>query len=67
MADNLNVSGGGGNAMLGVIVGLLVAAVLVLGFFVYNGGMTSGDGKVDIDISAPKVPAPGAGGGKPGG
>ena len=34
MADNT----GGGNSALGMIVGILLVAVVVLGFFMYTGG-----------------------------
>lgn len=49
MADN---SGGGGNAMLGVIVGVLL--VLVIGFFVFNGVGGKGSPAPAASISVTK-------------
>lgn len=52
MAEN---SGGGGNAFLGVLVGALLIAVLVVGFFALNGGQSS----PDINVEVPEVASPG--------
>ena len=55
MADG----GGGGNTGLGLIVGALLVAVLVIGFLVVNGGGFGAQKKsVDISINTPKIEAP---------
>jgi hypothetical protein len=45
MADN----SGGGNSALGMIVGILLVAVVVLGFFMYSGGHF-GNGGTNVNI-----------------
>ncbi|MBV9994057.1 MAG: hypothetical protein JO127_02475 [Caulobacteraceae bacterium] len=55
MADN-----SGGGAGLGVIVGGLLVAVLVIGFLVLNGGGIGGSKHVDINVRAPDISAPAA-------
>ena len=44
MADN----SGGGNSALGMIVGILLVAVVVLGFFMYTGGHFGGGTQVNV-------------------
>lgn len=55
MADG----GGGGNTGLGLIVGALLVAVLVIGFVVFNGGGFGAPKKsVEISVNTPKIEAP---------
>ena len=63
MADS---DGGGGSGFMGVLIGALLVGVLVLGFFVMNGGMHQQRAGLDVKIDAPQIPAPssnGSGGG----
>jgi hypothetical protein len=54
MADN-----GGGSGFLGVIVGaLLVAVVVLVGYVAFSGGLGGGQ-SADISIEAPEVPTGG--------
>ncbi len=46
---------GGGSGFMGVIIGALLVGVLVLGFFVLNGGV--GQQSADISIDVPEVPS----------
>jgi hypothetical protein len=55
MADD---NGGGGSGFMGVIVGALLVAVLVVGFMAYNGGFGGGD-TAEIKIEAPEIANPG--------
>ena len=55
MAEITNNGGNGGGLYL--IVGILVAAVAVLGFFMFRGHIGGGTTKnVDINISGPATP-----------
>jgi hypothetical protein len=49
----------GGNGMMGVLVGILLVAVIVLGFYVYNGGIAQHH-TLDIHVQAPNVTPPAA-------
>lgn len=50
---------GGGAGFLGMLVGaLLVAIVVLVGFVAFNGGLGGGQ-SADISIEAPEVPAGG--------
>ncbi|MEC9369571.1 MAG: hypothetical protein VX871_12870 [Pseudomonadota bacterium] len=61
MADQVNTGGGAG---MGMIVGALVVAVLVLGYFVIGGKLPGGGGKdVNVKIEAPAVSGSGGSGG----
>lgn len=55
MAD----SDGGGGGMTGMILGILLCAVLVLGFVAYTGGFGGGGNTAQIEVEAPEVPSPG--------
>lgn len=67
MADQVNTSGSGGSAGMGIIVGALVVGLLVVAFFVFGGDLnTSGDKDVDIKIETPATGG-GTGGGNGGG
>jgi hypothetical protein len=44
MADATSSSGGGGNTALAFIVGILLVAVIVLGFFMFTGGHIGNSG-----------------------
>ncbi|MGD9867217.1 MAG: hypothetical protein AB7U38_04360 [Hyphomicrobiales bacterium] len=55
MADRVNTGSGAG---LGVVVGVLIAAVVVIGFFVL-GGELPGDGGKDVNVKI-ETPAGGA-------
>ncbi len=50
-------SGGGGNALMGVVVGALLVAAAAFGFMALNGGM--GRQSADISIEAPQAPSGG--------
>jgi ABC-type transporter Mla subunit MlaD len=54
MADD----SGGGSGFMGVIIGALLVAVLVVGFIAYNGGFGGGD-TASIKVEAPEDPSPG--------
>ena len=54
MAEN----SGGGNGLLGVLVGALLVGLLVVGFFAMNGGLPQREAKLDVNIEAPQVPNP---------
>lgn len=61
MADQVNTSGGGGVGM-GLIVGVLLAAVIVIGFFVLGGEIPGTGGKdVNVKIETPSVGGGGSG------
>jgi len=57
MADN----GGGGNSALALLVGVLLVAVVVLGFFMYSGGRIGAPAPdtahFDVHVQAPKPPS----------
>ena len=55
MADDSS----GGNGFLGVIVGMLLVAVVALGFYVYNGGFGVHH-TLDVHVQAPNVTPPAA-------
>lgn len=55
MADQVNQSGSGSGIYF--IVGALVVAVLVIGYFVFGGSLGRSD-KVNITIEPPKATAP---------
>ncbi|MFN3513765.1 MAG: hypothetical protein ACK41C_12005 [Phenylobacterium sp.] len=59
MADN----GGGSTPVLAFIVGALVVVVAAIAFFMYSGGAPAPDAGVDINVKAPDISAPAAGGG----
>ena len=48
---------GGGNTFLGVIVGALLVVVVVMGYYVYNGGFGSHH-SLDIQVTAPNLTPP---------
>lgn len=50
MADQVNTGGGAG---MGVLVGLLIAGLLVLAFFVFGGDIMDGDKDVNVKIETP--------------
>jgi len=56
MADN----GPNGTPFLAFIVGALIVAVAVLGFFMYTGGHFSANNpsQVAVNIHTPKIPSP---------
>jgi hypothetical protein len=56
MADD---NGGGGSGFMGVIIGALLVAVLVVGFMAYNGGFGGGGDSASIQIETPEVPSGG--------
>jgi len=64
MADNINNSGGGGNAGLAFIVGAVVVVLAIVAYFVFARGGMGGETKdVDVDVSLPEVSAPAVPGG----
>lgn len=54
------VSGGGSNTLLAVLVGALAVAVAVIGWFVYSGAHAPPQAKppTGIELSLPKSPLP---------
>ena len=56
---NNNTSGGGGGSGVYFVVGALVVAVLVIGFFVFGGDL-GGSKDVNIRIDPPKAEVPAA-------
>jgi hypothetical protein len=63
MPDNINVGGGGGNTGLGLIAGILLAALVVFGLIFFVGGFNGGgDTDVNVKLDTPKVGSPRAGG-----
>ncbi len=57
MADD---NGSSGAPFLAFIVGALIVAVAVLGFFIYTGGhfATGNPSQVAVNIHTPKIPSP---------
>ena len=54
-----NSGGGGGTAFLSFIVGGLVLAAAIVGFFMWDNYKSGGNApKADITITAPKAPTP---------
>lgn len=51
-------NGGGGNALMGVIIGVALVALFVIGFMAINGSFGGGQ-SADISIEAAEVPSPG--------
>jgi hypothetical protein len=52
-------NGGGGSGFMGVIIGALLVAVLVVGFMAFNGGFGGGGDTASISVEAPEVPGGG--------
>lgn len=65
MADKeVHVTGnGGGGAGLGVIAGILLAAVAAILLIFFVGDFDGGNKTVDVNVQPPKIDAPGDGGG----
>lgn len=57
----MNDTTGGSGGRLGLVVGLLVAAVIVIGLFVFNSN--SGPDDMDLTVHPPQDTAPSGGGG----
>ncbi|MDF3072699.1 MAG: hypothetical protein K0S54_366 [Alphaproteobacteria bacterium] len=57
MADEINNNSSGGSGIY-FIVGALVVAVLVIGYFVLGGNFGGAGGDVNIKIDPPKAEAP---------
>ena len=55
MTDNANTGGGRGSTGLAFIVGGLVVAVLVIGFFVFGGAFEGADKDVNIKVQPPEI------------
>jgi len=56
MADG---NGGGGNSAMALVLGILLAIVLIGGFFLYTGGHFGGQGTthtVNLNVSTPGKP-----------
>ena len=58
MADNINNSGGGGNAGLAFIVGGIVVVLAIIAYFVFARGGAPETKQVDVDVDLPEVSAP---------
>ena len=62
MATDTN--SGGGNSALAFLVGILLAAVVVFGFFLYTGGhlLPQNNGpSINLNVKTPPAPKPGGG------
>ncbi|HXC55006.1 MAG TPA: hypothetical protein VNU97_06905 [Rhizomicrobium sp.] len=64
MATDTNAGSGGGNTFLAFIVGAVLIAVVVLGFFMFTGGHFPGQNSgtsLNVNVHAPSVPKPSGG------
>jgi hypothetical protein len=52
-----NEGGGGSNALAGVVIGVLLVAMVGLGFYAVNGGNFSN--QPEISVNLPEADAPG--------
>lgn len=58
MADNINNTGGGGNAGLAFIVGAVVVVLAVVAYFVFARGGAPDTRSVDVNVDVPEISAP---------
>ena len=59
MADNINNTGGGGNAGLAFIIGGIVVVLAIVAWFVFaRGGMAPEAKDINVDVNLPEVSAP---------
>ena len=62
MADKeVHVSGNGGGAGLGLVAGILLAAVAAILLIFFVGDFDGGNKTVDINVDAPKIDTPAGG------
>ena len=59
MAENINNTGGGGNAGLAFIIGGIVVVLAIVAYFVFaRGGMAPETKEINVDVNLPEVSAP---------